>query len=250
MCASSNSAAQLMQLGDAKTVGVLNDHHRCVGYVHTHLDHGCRDQYIDLAGGEPAHHRVLRIAWQLPVQHLDTQAGKRPAAQLLEQTLDCNCRRGITVAIKVLRIRAGRARGGNAGTDHVRLTALAHLFHNPLPDPLYPRGLTNGVDDDGAHLGSPGWNLAQRGGLKITKDGHSYRPRNGSRCHYQDMWARVRLDAQRRPLLNPKSVLLVNDHQAEVGELNVGAEQGMSADDDSGSTRCRLECRLATPRSR
>jgi hypothetical protein len=45
-------------------------------------------------------------------------------------------------------------------------------------------------------------------------------------------------------------VLLVNDDQSEVGELNVGAEQGMSPDDDAGSTRCRLERRLATPRSR
>jgi hypothetical protein len=64
------------------------------------------------------------------------------------------------------------------------------------------------------------------------------------------MWARIRLGAQRCPLLNTESVLLVNDDQAEVGELNVGAEQGMGPDDDSGSTRCRLERRLATPRGR
>ena len=64
------------------------------------------------------------------------------------------------------------------------------------------------------------------------------------------MWSGVRFGAQRCPLLNPESVLLVNDDQAELGELNVGAEQGMSPNDDSGSTRCRLERRLATMRSR
>ena len=112
---------------------------------------------------------------------------------------------------------------------------MTHLFHNSLPDALYPRRLTDDVDDHSAHLRSPGRNLSQGGGLKITKDRHSHRSRDGSRCHHQDMWPRIRLRTQRCPLLDAESVLLVDDDQAEVGELNIGAEQRMSPDDDSGS---------------
>jgi hypothetical protein len=239
-----------MQLGDAEAVGVVDHHHRGVGHVDAHFDHRRRHQYIDLAGGEPAHHRIFHFARQLAMQHLDPELSKRPAAQLGEQVLDSGGRRSATVAVKILRIDAGRTGGGNSGAYHVRLTAVADFLNNPLPYTLQPGGLSNGVDDDGGRLSSSGRNLPQGGCLEITKDRHCDRPWDGRRCHYQHMRPSLRLGAQRCPLLDTKPMLLVNHDQAEIGKLDIGAEQSMSSDDDSGSAGCSLERRLATPRSR
>ena len=42
------------------------------------------------------------------------------------------------------------------------------------------------------------------------------------------------LRRQRRPLLNPESVLLVHDHESEISELHCLGEQGVRADHDPG----------------
>ena len=47
-----HTAPQLMELGKAEAVGVLDGHHGGVGHIHPHLDHGGGHQHLDLAGAE------------------------------------------------------------------------------------------------------------------------------------------------------------------------------------------------------
>ena len=107
----------------------------------------------------------------------------------------------------------------------------------------------NGINNDGRHLRPPGRNLPQRRGLQVTEDGHGHRARDRRRGHHQDMWPRVRLGAQCGALLHSEPMLLVDHNEAEVGELHIGAEQGVSADDDPSLARGRLKrCLPTAPR--
>ena len=57
--AASDATAQLMQLAQTKTLGVLHHHQRGVGHVHPDFDHRSADQHAHLALGEQRHHRLL-----------------------------------------------------------------------------------------------------------------------------------------------------------------------------------------------
>ena len=73
--AAADPAAQLVQLGDAEPVGVHDHHDRGVGDVDADLDDGRRDEHVDLAGGEGAHH--ARPCRRAP----SGRAAPRPAAR-------------------------------------------------------------------------------------------------------------------------------------------------------------------------
>src|ERR1700730_6189338 len=59
--ATSYASSELMQLRKAEAVGAFHHHHSCVGDVDPHLDHGCRNQDLDVAGGADLHHVVLSL---------------------------------------------------------------------------------------------------------------------------------------------------------------------------------------------
>ncbi len=52
--AAPDASAQLVKLGEAETLGALDDHQGRVGHVDADLDHGRRDQHGQLAAGERA----------------------------------------------------------------------------------------------------------------------------------------------------------------------------------------------------
>jgi hypothetical protein len=71
--------------------------------------------------------------------------------------------------------------------------------------------------------------------VEIPVDGHGDRPGNRRGRHDQHVRPVVgRLGPQRVALLHAEPVLLVDDHQAEVGELDLLLQQGMRADHDPG----------------
>ena len=71
--AAADAAAQLVQLREAEAIGVLDDHHRRVRHVDADLDHGRRDEHVDLAAPERVHHRFLLARRQLAVQQPEPQ---------------------------------------------------------------------------------------------------------------------------------------------------------------------------------
>ena len=97
------------------------------------------------------------------------------------------------------------------------------------------RRLVRGGHHVGGDRRTPGGQLGQRRGVQVAVDGHGHRPRDRRRRHDQHVRPVVRgLGAQRVALLHAEPVLLVDDHQAQVGELNLLFEQGMGADHDPG----------------
>src|SRR5207302_3975889 len=58
----SDAAAKLVELGEAKAVGVVDDHDGRGRYVDTDLDHRGRDQHVELALLERAHRAIARLA--------------------------------------------------------------------------------------------------------------------------------------------------------------------------------------------
>ena len=59
LLAAPDPPAQLVKLGEAEAIGMLDDHQSGIGDVDADLDHRGRDQHGDAPGGEGGHHRVL-----------------------------------------------------------------------------------------------------------------------------------------------------------------------------------------------
>ena len=70
-------AAELVKLGEAEALGVLDEHHARVRHVDPDLDHGRRHQHVHLAGREGGHGRVAQVGPLLAVDDADAQ---RPGA--------------------------------------------------------------------------------------------------------------------------------------------------------------------------
>ena len=78
--AAPDAAAQLMQLREAETLGVLDHHDRRLRHVDADLDDGGRDQHLGLAALEALHRRVLLRPLHAAVDEADARRRKPPAA--------------------------------------------------------------------------------------------------------------------------------------------------------------------------
>ena len=82
--AAADAAAQLVQLGEAEAVGVLDDHHRRVRDVDADLDHRRRDEHVELARLERApSRRGAASGLQPAVQAADAEPAQLGAPQPL-----------------------------------------------------------------------------------------------------------------------------------------------------------------------
>ena len=135
--------------------------------------------------------------------------------------------------------------------DHVGLAARADLLPDPLPGPgqvVRPLGDRHDVRRDRR---APGRQLGQGRHVQVAEDRHGHGPRDRRRGHHEHVRPAVPgLVPQRVPLLDAEPVLLVDDDQAEVGELHPVLEQRVGADDDAGLARGGLQQRLAPGRPR
>ena len=61
MAAAADTSAELVELADAESLCVDDDHHRRIGNVHTDLDHGGGHDRIDLSAPERVHDLVLLV---------------------------------------------------------------------------------------------------------------------------------------------------------------------------------------------
>ena len=72
--AAAHASAQLVQLGKAETLGVIDHHDRCVGYVDTDFDDRGGDEDVGFAALETAHGHVLVVRRHAAVQQAQAQA--------------------------------------------------------------------------------------------------------------------------------------------------------------------------------
>ena len=113
--ATTHTTSQLMQLGQAEAVGVLDNHHRGVGDVHAHLDDGCGYHDLCVPIDKALHLEILVLGSQPTVA--DTEFVLRlgeVVQQGLIALLQCN-------HIRVLRLLDARI-------DHINLSPKRNLL--------------------------------------------------------------------------------------------------------------------------
>src|SRR4029077_14578308 len=71
-----DAAAKLVELGEAETLGVLDDHYGGVGNVYADFDHGGGHQDLDFVFAKALHHVIFFYAGQAAVQQAQFQLGK------------------------------------------------------------------------------------------------------------------------------------------------------------------------------
>ena len=83
LAAAPHATAQLVQLRQAKALGVFDDHHRGIGHIHPNLDDRGADQDLDPVLLKILHDRGLFFGCHAPVQQGHGELGQRAVAQLV-----------------------------------------------------------------------------------------------------------------------------------------------------------------------
>ena len=110
--------------------------------------------------------------------------------------------------------------------DDIALPSFHKLLADELPPPLAPLVAGQiGIDLLPARRA-----VAQDRNVQIAEERHGDRPRDGRGGHHQVMRIGARM-FQRGPLPHAELVLLVDHHQAELGEADVFLQDGLRADD-------------------
>ena len=81
--AAADAPAKLVELGEAETLGVVDDHDAGVGHVDADLDDGGGDEDVDVAALEARHGDLLVVGAEAAVEQAEAQAGERAAAKLV-----------------------------------------------------------------------------------------------------------------------------------------------------------------------
>ena len=224
-----DAAAQLVELGQAEALGVLDQHHRRVGHVDPDLDHRRRNQQVELAGLERPHDPFLRVEPEPPVDQAHPEPLERAAPEALR-----HLGRGLQIArLGLLDERA----------DHVGLAAGLELASDELVDPL-PLGLVANLGHDRR---PPGRQLVEHGDVEIAVERQGQGAGDRGRRHDQHVRV-LALPAERRALEHAEPVLLVDDGEPEALELHRVLDEGVGADTDGrGAAAERLQGRLPLP---
>ncbi len=213
--AAADAAAQLVQLRQAETLGVFDDHDAGVGHVDADFDHRGRDQQLRLAVLERVHLRVLFVGLQTPVNQADAQI-RQIGAQLF-----------------------GRGFGGL----RVELVGLLDQRADPVNLAACTRGFTDAsehvvalvvVDHHGRHRRAARRQLVDHRHVEIRIQRLRQRARDRRRRH-DHLVRRGSLGplvAQRQALLHAEAVLLVDDDQRKTIEGDAALKHRMRADDD------------------
>lgn len=206
-----DAAADLVELGQAKTVGVFDHHDGGVGDVDADFDDGGGEEGIDPAGTEFVHHLFFFVGGELAVNHAQAQAGQGAFGEAVKLGLDAA---GLVQAI-IFDLRH----------DDVGLAAFFHL----LLDEQVGLGALVLAKPAGLDGLSSRRQFIERADVKICEVGEGEGSGDWGGGHDQVM-GRVAFAFKDRALADAELVLLIDDHQAQVGELDVFLDQGLRAD--------------------
>ncbi len=204
--------AQLVELGQAEALRVLDQDRPRIGDVDPDLDHRRGHEHTQLTAAKTLHDGIFVPSEHAAVDHPDPVFGQQLAH-----------RRGRGFDIGSV--------DGLAGLDqrahHVRLVAREHPVDQGSPS---------------LSQGPPAWKYARdrrhptrrklidHRGIELAEGRERQAARDRGRGHDQEVWGGPLL-TQRPTLLDPKAVLLVDDHQRQAGELDLVDQQGMGADE-------------------
>ena len=159
-----------MQLRQTEAVGILNDHHRGIGYVHAYLD--------DRRG-----HHDLRVpinkALHLEVLVLGSQSAVADAEFVLR--LGEVVQQGLIPFLK--RNHIGVLRLLDAGIDHINLPPKRNLLLHEHHDAI----AVVAVNVISLHGLSPWWQLIDFGDIEVAVLRHGEGARDGCGGHHQSV---------------------------------------------------------------
>ena len=216
-----HAPAQLVQLRQAKALGVLDHHQRRIGHVHAHFDHRGTHQHRRVALHKAGHYRffVGRCHARVQQAHL----GRLPIGP------DHALHRRLQVGV------------GLGGVGQVERLALFNQWADPIDltpqfdlraDTLHHLVAARLVEQLGDHRRAPGWQLVQGGNIQVGVVAHGQGARNRRGRHHQQVWLHrlvAQLAAQRQTLGHAKAVLLVDDGQRQVLEMHLLLDDGVGA---------------------
>ena len=212
MFSPADPSPELVELGEAETLGVEDEHHVRIRHIDADLDHRRGDEHVDLAMAEFTHHRVLLVAVHAPVDEPDAVVGE---------------------AFRPFRIGGGGGTGGelvgllDQGINDVGLAARCQLLQHES------RGLLRlcGETDPGDELAASRGQFVEDGDIEIAVEGEGKGARNRRRRHREhgDAFA---LRKERLALGHAELVLLIDHGEGEaVLEIGAAVEEGVGADD-------------------
>ena len=222
-----------MQLRKPHAFGVLDHHQAGIWHIDADFDHRGRHQQLQLIGAEAGHHLLFLGRFHAAVQQTDLQVWKR----LLQ--VGIGVERGLQLqAFGFLDQRA----------DPVGLPALAAGLVDALQHFVAAR-FGHQLGDDRRAAGRQ---LVDDRHIQIGVIAHGKRARDRRRAHHQLMRSGdlrgLGLLSERQSLLHAEAVLFIDDDQPQSGELHLLLENGMGADDQTGTAALhQLQCRLALP---
>jgi hypothetical protein len=73
-----------VHLGEAESLGVVDDHDGGVGDIDADLDDGCGDEDIDLSAVEAGHGDFLFVGGEAAVEEAETETCERSGAEFVE----------------------------------------------------------------------------------------------------------------------------------------------------------------------
>src|SRR5271166_296636 len=193
------AAAQLVQLSQAETLRLFDDHDGCVGYVHADFDDGGGDEYGEFAALELIHDCLFGVGRQLSMQQANRQARVDDLRQMLVHLFGG--------------LHSLRFRFFNDRVDDVSLTAEIDLLLEEAVDAF---DLVFGyvLCDDGP---SARRKLVDHSYIEVAIDRERQRARDGCSRHHEH----VRMPAflkKLQTLQDAKAMLFVHDGQAKALE--------------------------------
>ena len=216
MRAASDASTQLMQLRQSERLRVLDEHHRRVRHVHADFDQRCGEQHIHAILTELRHHRFF-----LRRLHATVQQPHIERREFVFQRLKLFSHRFQSVRVFF-----------HARINHVSLPT----FGESLPDELPHLRQLVARTNKRLHATAPCGHLINRGQIQITVKRETQRARNRRGRQHEQMRI-ISFTHELFALRDTKLVLLINDHEAELGQSKSTREQRVSADEDSRGSR-------------
>ena len=194
---------QLVELGEPESVGAVHDHRVRVGHVEPRFDDHRRDENVDLAADEPAHHSLEILLPHLPVRHGEPRARRER-----------------------LHARRDRIDRLDPVVDEIHLATAVKLARDRLLEQrIVPR-----LDECEHGRTVLGRGLEQRE-IAQTGEREVERSRDGSGRECQHVDAELqRLEALL--VAHAKAMFLIDDEQPEILECHVGREEPVGPDND------------------
>ena len=165
-----HATAQLVQLRQTEAVGVLNDHHRGVGYVHAHLDNRCGHHDLRIPINKTLHFKVFVLRAQPAVADAKLVLW---LGEVVQQSLVTLLKRN---HIRVFRLL-------DAGIDHINLSPECNLLLHEHHDAV----AVVAIDMISLHGLSSWWQLIDFGDIEVAVLRHGEGTWDGRGGHHQGM---------------------------------------------------------------